>query len=151
MPRCLIIIFGHQYAVHVNYLISGSAQLSIHTAQECFKVASGGPKVALELVRDIFKFFWFVLSGERKNYEEEIYFFWKKKFIKKKWLLFLACPGFEPAYVWPVRSDKTLNWGINSILRHCDTRYCDLPRTFRQNWPFFTDCLSAKFAPKIPA
>ena len=40
---------------------------------------------------------------------------------RKKYLLCLAFPGFEPAYVWPVKSDETVNGGMNT-LRHRNAR-----------------------------
>ena len=65
-------------------LLRRSAKLRIRAAQECFKVAFGGPEgasecpeVASELVRDIFEFFDLFFQGKeiismRKHY------FWKK-------------------------------------------------------------------------
>ena len=47
----------------------------IRTAQECFKVASGGPEVASELVRDISEFFDLFSQGKEiiiGNYKEEL-------------------------------------------------------------------------------
>ena len=41
-------------------------------SQEHFKVASGGPEIASELVWDIFEFFDLFFQGESNNYEEEI-------------------------------------------------------------------------------
>lgn len=40
-------------------------------------------------------------------------------YSRKKKLLFLARPGFESIYLWPVGSDVTLGWAISRLL-HLD-------------------------------
>jgi len=66
-----------------NLLLRRSAKTRIRAAQECFKVAIGGPEVAfkcpevaLKLVRDIFQFFNLFFQG--KEIIMRKYYFWKK-------------------------------------------------------------------------
>lgn len=57
---------------------------------------------------------YFEISSSSLNYS---LIYWRKKK-----LLFLACPGFESIYLWPVRSDVTLSWAISRLL-HLDPMY----------------------------
>ena len=67
----------------LKFITSAEREVKNSRAQECFKVAFGGPevaskcpKVASELVRDIFEFFDLFLQG--KEIIMRKYYFWKK-------------------------------------------------------------------------
>ena len=73
----------------------GMFQSCIWMSRGCFRM----PRSCFGISSRYLRVLWFILSGERNNYEEVLLL----EEIKKKELLFLTCPGFEPTYVWPVR------------------------------------------------